>query len=161
MARFLSRISSGIVVLVILFNQFTRPIQTIFRLRDHRYYNAGERPTTEILFHHPELVNRTRKKWNVKSWTLNKSRIHLKHIVDLDSSSESAIRSWSCSFFKSLYRKRIRLAFPGHHSSHDQSSQLSCVLHFTQLFVFLLYSTVSFSFQWILITIKHLPLMKK
>lgn len=26
---------------------------------------------------------------------------------------------------------------------------------------FFLYSTVSFSFQWILITIKHLPLMKK
>lgn len=27
-------------------------------LKTFRYYNAGERPTTEVLNHHPELVSR-------------------------------------------------------------------------------------------------------
>ncbi len=142
MARFLSRISSGIVVIyfVLAFNQFDRFKR--FSIAWSQVLQCRGATNNRNFVSSPGIGKQpTKETWNRERW-INHASIW--NIVVLDSSSESAIRSWSCSFFKSLYRKRFRLAFAGYHSSHDQSSQLSCVLHFAQLFVFLLNHLIFF-----------------
>lgn len=35
------------------------------RISSFRYYNAGERPTREVLYHHPELCHRVKLRFGV------------------------------------------------------------------------------------------------
>lgn len=61
-----------------------------YNLPTHRYYNAGERPTTEILHKQPELIHRVKWRFGVHmlmqelydsmdwpNWQQNQDTIHL------------------------------------------------------------------------------------